>query len=278
MKVIISHDVDHLTAWEHIFDLYLTKFLILGSIELLYGSISFREYLGRFATIFLNRLENLPELMRFDRENGVPSTFFIAMGHGKSLNYSRNRATKWLKEIRRRGFAVGLHGTELNSKVKMGVERDHFRCEMDGHFGIRIHNIGPQGKGLQVTEGVISIFADLGYRFSSNRFIWGNPEKVGDIWDFPIHLSENDLFSETGRWKTSGKAQAIEKTVALLERGKNDGIQYLQVSLHDCYFSNNYRDIKEWYEWFISYLKGKNIILIDFEGALRELDGISTVR
>ena len=39
MKVIISHDIDHITAREHLTDTIIPKFIIRNKIELLTGKI-----------------------------------------------------------------------------------------------------------------------------------------------------------------------------------------------------------------------------------------------
>jgi len=40
MKVIISHDIDHITVFEHKKDLILPEFILRSSVELLLGSVS----------------------------------------------------------------------------------------------------------------------------------------------------------------------------------------------------------------------------------------------
>jgi hypothetical protein len=43
MKIIISHDIDHITVFEHKKDLIIPKFIIRSFIELGLGYISFSE-------------------------------------------------------------------------------------------------------------------------------------------------------------------------------------------------------------------------------------------
>ena len=74
MKIIVSHDVDHITAWEHWRDLVVPKALVRSSIELISGKIGLVEYFLRFREVALNKYQYLDELMRFDRENDVAST------------------------------------------------------------------------------------------------------------------------------------------------------------------------------------------------------------
>ena len=66
MKVIVSHDVDHITIWEHYHDLAVLKALARSSIELISGKIGLVEYFLRFREIALNKHQYLDKLMRFD--------------------------------------------------------------------------------------------------------------------------------------------------------------------------------------------------------------------
>ena len=79
MKVIISHDVDHIKVWEHKRDLIIPKFIARSFIEFVLGYISFFELKNRGKSIIENRWQNLEELLQFDKENDVPSTFFIGV-------------------------------------------------------------------------------------------------------------------------------------------------------------------------------------------------------
>lgn len=65
MKIIISHDVDHITAWEHRKDLIIPKFLVRNTIELTIGSITGKEYLLGFSSLFKNKWHNVKDLIDF---------------------------------------------------------------------------------------------------------------------------------------------------------------------------------------------------------------------
>jgi len=99
MKIIISHDVDHITVWEHKKDLIIPKFIVRSSIELVIGKVRFTEYLLRFKELVENKYQNLQELMGFDKENKVPSSFFIAVKNGLGLSYSLDNAKYWTEKI-----------------------------------------------------------------------------------------------------------------------------------------------------------------------------------
>ena len=99
MKIIISHDVDHITPWEHKKDLIIPKFIVRSFIEFGLRYISLFELRSRFKSLVENKWQNIEELMRFDRENEIPSTFFLAVNTGKGLSYSVDDAQLWIKRI-----------------------------------------------------------------------------------------------------------------------------------------------------------------------------------
>ena len=60
MKIIISHDVDHITVWEHLTkDFIIPKFLLRNKIELLTGKIGFNEYCLRIKDVFNNKFQSI---------------------------------------------------------------------------------------------------------------------------------------------------------------------------------------------------------------------------
>jgi hypothetical protein len=99
MKAIISHDVDHITFWDHNKDLIIPKFLLRSAVELVNNSISVKECLSRLKDILSNKWQNLEELMIFDKENEVNSTFFIGVYNGPGLAYSLENAQYWINNI-----------------------------------------------------------------------------------------------------------------------------------------------------------------------------------
>ena len=66
MKAIISHDIDHLSLWEHTNDLILPKFFVRAKIELFSGKISIPEYFLRMSDFFKNKWQNIDELIEFN--------------------------------------------------------------------------------------------------------------------------------------------------------------------------------------------------------------------
>jgi len=104
MKIIIYHDIDHITVFEHKKDLIIPKFIIRSFIELGLGYISFSELGLRFRDILKNKWNNIEELMAFSIENNVPATFFIGVNNGRCLSYSLEDSKFWINKIKEKGF------------------------------------------------------------------------------------------------------------------------------------------------------------------------------
>src|SRR5208337_2011966 len=109
MNIIISHDVDHITAWEHKGDLIIPKHIVRNCIEFGLRYISCEEMLKRLRNIHANKWNNLEALMNFDKENGIPATFFFGVENGLGLSYKLNDAQVWMKKAVKEGFAIGVH-------------------------------------------------------------------------------------------------------------------------------------------------------------------------
>ena len=72
MKIIISHDVDHLDATDHVTkDLILPKLWVRSLLHLCVGKISLRTFLYRLTILFHNRMNRTEEVMAFDKSHGL---------------------------------------------------------------------------------------------------------------------------------------------------------------------------------------------------------------
>lgn len=266
MKIIVSHDVDHVTAFEHWRDLILVKATIRSSLELLFGSIGLSEYLLRYKDIICNKYQNIDELMSFDHENDVKSTFFVAVNHGIGLCYSLKNAEYWIKRILSNGFNVGVHGIAYNDDAEINKEYELFKL-ISGHnsFGIRMHY-------LRNDDETIDYLNQANYLFDSTVFDIINPFKVGNIWEFPLHIMDTYIFHNDSKWQNQNLAQAKVHTMEKLDLANKKNIQYLTLLFHDHYFSNCFWTWKEWYIWFIKYLKASGCIFISYADAIKELE------
>ena len=123
MKAIISHDIDHITVWEHLFkDTILPKYIVRSNIELVSGKISLAEYFNRYGDFFKNKWQNIHELIEFNKQNNVPSSFFIGVQNGLGLSYSNIDAQYWITEIIKSNCEIGVHGIEFETLEQISKE------------------------------------------------------------------------------------------------------------------------------------------------------------
>ncbi|MDP8205802.1 MAG: hypothetical protein P9L92_03985 [Candidatus Electryonea clarkiae] len=138
IKAIVSHDVDHLTTWEHYKDLIIPKYIIRNSIQLLSGGISLGEWTNMLGDLLSKEWNNIEEVMSFDKEHGVPSTFFLGVNNGLGLSYSVSSAEKWVARILANDFDVGVHGIAFDDLASIQREFQTFKTISGLHsFGIR---------------------------------------------------------------------------------------------------------------------------------------------
>ena len=267
MKAIISHDVDHITVWEHRNDLIVPKFIVRGFIEFLLGYVSASEIKGRLESIVKNKWHNLDALMQFDQENGIHSTFFFGVSKGLGLNYEQKDALYWIRTLLTAGFDVGVHGIAFNNYNDMKDEFDLFK-NLSGlkEFGIRMHY-------LRRDDNTFHKLNQLGYTFDTTKYVFKNPYLVGRLFEFPLHIMDSDLMSRRSRWQDQSLDQSKETTKKMIEDGFNEGLQYFTILFHDSYFSDLFMTWRQWYIWLIDYLKDNKIEFISYNEAIKELKG-----
>jgi peptidoglycan/xylan/chitin deacetylase (PgdA/CDA1 family) len=266
MKAIISHDVDHITVWEHNKDLIIPKFLVRSSIELIRKSISVKEYLRRLNDILNNKWQNLEELMIFDKENSVKSTFFVGVSNGLGLSYSLKNAQYWIKNILKEGFDVGVHGIAYNDFDDMKKEYDLFK-QISGQekIGIRMHY-------LRSDKTTLELLSKTGYYFDSTLYELDNPFKIGDLWELPLCLMDGYIINKNSRYQNQNLKQVKDTTKEIIEEAFRKNLKYFTVLFHDRYFSDSFWTWKEWYIWLIEYLRENKIEFISFKEAVEEME------
>jgi hypothetical protein len=273
IKIIVSHDVDHITAWEHSNDLIVPKFIVRSLIEAGLGYSSLSEFAKRSGSIIYNKWHNIESMMEFDRQRKVPSTFFIAVNKGRQLSYSLRSGAYWIEKIQQEGFDVGVHGIVFDDYA--GVQKEYLLFKeyagTDG-CGIRFHDIGVRSCDAKLTHENLEMLSRTGYLFSSNTFEFSNPHKVAGLWEFPIQLMDGYLFRKNRGWQNRSLQQAQQETEDLIKKAIQKGIQYFNVISHDFYFSDNFRTSKEWYRWFIDYCLERGFRFVSYREAVLELE------
>lgn len=264
MKVIISHDVDHLYNTDHLKDLYFPKLWVRSSSELLKREISPRVWWLRCTTPFKRRMHRIDELMRFDKEQGIPSTFFFGMASGLGMTYTQKTAAPLIEMVRSHGFDVGVHGISYTDYNAMKREYDDFTALIGSNdFGIRMHYV-------RYDNSTFGILSDIGYVFDTSEFdkVKGytlkSPYKIGDMWEFPLSIMDSYLPYRLDKAK--------QNTKELIQKALQAGLSYLTILFHDAHHSESYEVYREWYMWVINYFQNRQFQFISYHEAMQELN------
>ena len=272
IKVIVSHDVDHLFSRDHWFrDLIYPKMWIRSSLELMKGSITGGEWTRRCLSCFRKERHNLEALMDFDEMHGIPSTFFFGMSQGLGMSYRPKEAVQVIRRVHERGFAVGVHGIAYQDENQMKQEHDTF-YKVTGlePCGIRMHYV-------RYDEETFAKLSRIGYAFDTTEFDKKNcgtrkePYRIGDMWEFPLTLMDAYL---------PQKFEAAQRrTLELLEECKAKSLQYVTVLFHDYQFCGDYLDMRAWYEWLMTYfVEDVAYSFVSYGQAMEEMKSRPTVR
>lgn len=267
MKIIISHDVDHMTVWEHLFkDLILPKFIVRNILELLVGKITLKQFFHRHGDLFTNKWQRIEEVMNYNKSMGFTSTFFIGVNNGVGLSYPLHHVKKWVPIIRKRGFEAGVHGIDFDAYDKVKKEFEIFK-EIFGsdNFGIRMHY-------LRATEDTYTYLEKSGYKYETTREGFENPFKTGDMWNFPLQIMDGWALGANENIQSSTLEEAKEYTIAQLKKAKQHNLKYCSILFHDRYFSSSFQNWKDWYVWLIEYLKAEGYEFISYQNAIKELE------
>ncbi|MBD3338566.1 MAG: hypothetical protein GF353_05640 [Candidatus Lokiarchaeota archaeon] len=265
MKIIISHDVDHITAWEHRKDLIIPKFIVRSIIEFGTRNISSAEVFSRMNSLFTNKWQNLNELMDFNAANEIPATFFVAVSNGIGLSYDKVKAQYWIEQIANAGFEVGIHGIKYSSYPEMLDEFELFSSFVNhDHVGIRMHY-------LRSNEHTFKNMSRLGYRYDASKFEVCDPYPLHGMWEFPVQIMDSYLMSNNNKWQDQKLTAFQDKTKRALDEALNAKMNFFSILLHDFYFSDAFKTCKNWYLWLIDYLKINNFNFTNYNQAITEL-------
>ena len=266
MKVIISHDVDHISVVEHKKDLIIPKFWCRSLIEFSLGYISYPETRSRLSDFFHNKWNNLEELMKFDKEKDIPSIFFIGVSKGNGLSYSLKDAGFWIKKILGEGFEVGVHGIAFESHADIKLEYEIFK-KISGldRFGMRMHY-------LRANNETFKMFDKVGYIYDSSVYDIKNPFKIGNLCEFPLCLMDGYIVYRNSHYQNQNLKQMKEITKELIEIAFKKNLKYFTLLFHDRYFSNSFESCKGWYFWVTEFFKHNGFEFINYTEAIKELE------
>ena len=267
MKIIISHDVDHLFGRDHWFrDLIYPKLWVRSISQAASKKITWKECRLRIGSCFQKERNRIDALMAFDRAHNVPSAFFFGMNQGKGMSYRPEEARESILKVHENGFSAGVHGVVYDDPEGIRAEYDLFvRTAGFAPCGIRMHYVRTDEKTF-IRE------AEAGYVFDSSEFdreqggTQKDPYRVGKMWEFPLTVMDAYL---PGSFE-----EAREETLRKLEACRKAGLHYATILFHDHQFDEAYQDMRNWYVWLTETIEqsGEDSF-ISFEGAIRELEG-----
>lgn len=267
MKIIVSHDVDHLYTADHLFhDLILPKLWIRSFLYLFQKKITFRTFCSRLTVLFRKRMHRLNEVMDFDRANGIPSVFFFGMDRVLGMSYSRKKAAPLIRFILVHGFDVGVHGVDFQNADNIRSEHDAF-SQITGldTFGLRNHYV-------RFDDDTFEKMNRAGYLFDSTWFNKQKPDirapyKVGNMWEFPLHIMDVYI-CHPGHLE-----KGLQDTFHAILEAERLNMPYCTILFHDYQFDEHFDpDMKHWYEETIRFCKDHGFEFISYRDAIRELE------
>ncbi len=266
MKIIISHDVDHLYTKEHwLRDLYFPKLWVRSVIGVIKKQINFKQCMLRIKSCFRKEMNHIDELTEYDSRYSVDSTFFFGMNQGLGMSYRPEEAREKIELVKSRGLDIGVHGICFDQEEGISREFDTFK-QVTGVIpeGIRMHYV-------RYDEGTFSKEAKVGYKFDSTEFdkkkrgTIKKAYKVNGMWEFPLTIMDVYLpysFSDAKR-----------ETKEILNDCKSKGLNYVTILFHDNHYDDAYLELKRWYNWLVQYVSDSNELeFISFAHAVEELE------
>jgi len=263
---IISHDVDHINLWDHKSDLIIPKWFLRTLLEFGDGKISFTEVLFRFNELFTNKWNRIDELCKHNKSMNIPSTFFVGVSNGMGLTYSKIKAQWAIQKVLSYRNDVGIHGIAYDSIKEIEEERNLF-LSFIGHtsFGVRMHY-------LRQDFETLNNLSKVGYHFDSTEYSLNKPYKIGNMWEFPIHLMDGVVIEYRKRRQSISLDIAKELTKRRIDEVISSGNELVNIIFHDRYFSKSYSTWQNWYVWLIDWLKKNNFTLLSFNDAIQLLE------
>lgn len=267
MKIIVSHDIDHLHWKEHLFrDSFIPRLAARTARQVIKRQVSIAQASARMNFWSDKRINRLKELTTFLGQNKIPATFFLAMNQGLSLSYKEHEISPFIPWLLNQGFDVGLHGIAYNQRSMMLMEQERLMKHLaksgcKATPGIRMHY-------LRHDETTPNLLADLGYPFDSTEYGIKNPYlHAGKTWMFPISIMETYAFQQG----TFTLDQAKQYSIECFQEAKHSKLTYFTINFHDPYFDSAYADIQSWFLWIIDYIQKQGWSFVNFRQAVEEL-------
>ncbi len=266
MQVILSHDVDHMTVWEHWKDPIVPKFYVRNTLELGKGIISGREYALRWADLVRNKWQNISEVMDFHDRLGIRSCFFFGLANGKGLSYPMRYAEEWIPKVIARGFEAGVHGIAFDDESAMRSEYEAFkRISGLDRFGIRMHYLRQDAHTFERMERI-------GYRFDATEQGIRAPHRIGRMWEFPLQEMDGWAMDGSKRYQSRDLKGAIAHTMSKVEAAESAGLPYFNLLFHDRYYTPAFATWMAWYEAMVKELMARGHRMVTHAEAIDQLE------
>lgn len=267
MKIIISHDIDHVNIWEHFTkDLIMPKHFVRSNIELIKRKITLKEYGRRHLDLFTNQWQRINEIMDYNDSLGFKSSFFMGVNNGLGLNYNISQTKKWVPIIKNRKFDIGIHGIDFENADSIKVEYDQFKAIIaQEDIGIRMHY-------LRLTDETLDNLSKIGYKYDSTTFEHKNPYLVNKMWEFPVQLMDTWVLNGDTSHQLRNLEECKEYSIKSINEALEKGLDYFTIIFHDVYFSASFNTLNEWYKWIVDYLHENGHIFTTFTAAIEELN------
>lgn len=264
MKIIISHDVDHLYRTDHLKDLIYPKLWVRETMNVFKGRITFRNWYLRMISPFNKIRHHINEVMEFDRKNGVPSTFYFGMSKGLGMSYGYQKAVPVIENVIQQGFEIGVHGIDYLTQEGINKEHERFReIIKNDDFGIRMHYVQYNKDTFRKLNKVKYLYDTSEFEKSKGNCI-KSPYKVDKMWEFPLCIMDTYLPYDLD--------QAKELTIKLIQKAENKNLSYFSILFHDYQYCDAYSVYRDWYQWIIGWLKEQNYEFISYKNAVKELE------
>lgn len=259
MKIIVSHDVDHLKWSEHFFrDLYVPKLWARSFKLLLTGVIDLNTFFARINCWSRSRINRLEEVMALERSMGIPATYFFVMRPGLGVAYKPADAAPVIRHLLDAGFDAGVHGMAFDDLAAMKEECETFRSISGlSSFGIRMHY-------LRSDENTRQKLSQAGYVFDSTEYAIRAPYKEHDMMEFPISVM--DVYCVRPEHRNLDHAKAY--TISRLDEAEQSGIEYFTINFHDMLFDPAYKLYMDWFTWVLNLCRERGHTFIRFERAM----------
>lgn len=263
MKIVLSHDVDHLNWQEHyVKDLFVPKQLIRNTLALLKGRITLQLYFTRLK--MWGRMHRIPELMKEYDKRDIRATFFFGMNNALNLSYKKERAIPVMLALKEANHEVGMHTIEVNSPQKTNKEISDFtKLSSQQLFGVRSHYLRLNGVSFNT-------FSNAQIQYDSTIQMISAPFKIGTLWEIPISIMDANLVPNF--MTNSNLEEWTNNCEVAFQEALQKNIPYFVVNFHDVYMSDYYPTIKKWFFNFVDQKLDQGFKFITLNECLQELE------